>query len=136
MLLLTTGEKKRRGGGGLVIRDYWPSMTQKTRLGKGMNSPCASDACLPEGSQQTPSTASGVRHWEAQDLAPSYCGRNRGMGRVPDWAQEWVQERVLALAKAPGGASRQGLWAWTSTPVSASRYSDTELERRKEKGMF
>lgn len=59
-------------------------------------------------------------------MAPSYCGRNRGMVRVLDWAQEWVQERVPALAKAPGGASRQGLWVWTSTsPVSASRYSDT-----------
>lgn len=59
-----------------------------------------------------------MTHSEAQDLAPSYCGRNLGMVQVLDWVQGLVQERVLALARAQGGASRQGLWAWTSTFLS------------------
>lgn len=40
------------------------------------------------------------------------------MVQVLDWVQGLVQERVLALARAQGGASRQGLWAWTSTFLS------------------
>lgn len=87
---------------------------------------CAPDAGLPAGSRQTPSLAEGEKHSEAQDSAPSCCGRNLGMGQVLDSVQELVQGRVRALVKALGGASRQGLWAWTSTlPASASQERDT-----------
>lgn len=117
ILLLTIVEKKSTRLSGIISH---PSLRRQdwTTREKEVFLPYAFDACLPVGSQQTPSSAQDVTHSEAQDLAPSYCGRNLGMVQVLDWVQGLVQERVLALARAQGGASRQGLWAWTSTFLS------------------
>lgn len=90
--MLTIIEKKR--GHGVWLMVTLAIHDSRRQDWEGMNSPCASDACLPEGSQQTLSTV-GCETLGGPGLAPSYCGRT---GMVLDWAQEWVQE-----VPGPGG---------------------------------